>query len=70
MTINIDLYWLIGLVSVVLAYKPVLTGAIGTCKTIVKLYKFAQKYVDLPSEVHGLELRVDDVERVVFPDAV
>lgn len=81
MTISIDIYWLVGLVSVMLAYKPLLSGLIGAVKTAVKAYRFAQTYLELPTMVgentprivgledglHDVELRVDDLEQAVFP---
>ncbi len=67
MTIHVDLFWLAGLISVLLAYRPLLNGVIETVKTGVRAYRFAKTYVDLPGEVHGIELRVDDLEHVVFP---
>lgn len=67
MTIQIDVYWLVGLVAIMATYKPTLAAAIGVVKTAVKAWKFAEKYVELPGQQHDLELRVDDLEHAVFP---
>jgi hypothetical protein len=81
MTVQVDIYWLAGLVSVLLAYRPVFVGVVAAFRTALRAYEFAQSYVDLPSYVsrntdaikansdslHELELRVDDLEAAVFP---
>lgn len=68
MTIELNLLHLVGLVSVLLSYRPIFTAAVTAVKTGIKAYRFALVYWELPSRADRAEDRLDDLERAVFPE--
>lgn len=65
MTVTFDIYTLAGLVAVLLAYPPVFRQARDFVSTTAVIIRALKRFVDLPGEVHRLELSLNEHESEV-----